>query len=51
MSYAPGIWHHPLLVCQSQDFLVADRAGPDGEADSANLQEHWRDAPVAVITP
>ena len=49
VSYAPDVWHHPLLVRQPQEFLVADRAGPAGEADSANLQEHWEEAPVAVI--
>jgi ureidoglycolate hydrolase len=32
-----------------QDFLIIDRAGPAGEDKSANLQEHWCDAPVAVI--
>ena len=49
VSYAPHVWHHPLLVRQPQDFLIADRAGPEGESDSANLQEHWEDSPVAVI--
>ena len=49
VNYAPDVWHHPLLVRQPQEFLVADRAGPAGEADSANLQEHWEEAPVAVI--
>ena len=49
VSYAPNVWHHPLLVRQPQDFLITDRAGPAGEADSANLQEHWEDASVAVI--
>ncbi|MDP6218754.1 MAG: ureidoglycolate lyase [Alphaproteobacteria bacterium] len=49
VSYAPNVWHHPLLVCKQQDFLIADRAGPDGELASVNLQEHWEDAPVAVI--
>jgi ureidoglycolate lyase len=49
VSYAPHVWHHPLLVRQPQDFLIADRAGPEGEPDSANLQEHWEDSPVAVI--
>ncbi|MEZ5773330.1 MAG: ureidoglycolate lyase [Hyphomicrobiaceae bacterium] len=29
VSYAPAVWHHPLLVLeQSQDFVVIDRAGP-----------------------
>ena len=49
VSYAPHVWHHPLLVRQPQDFLIADRAGPEGESDSANLQEHWEDSPVAVV--
>jgi ureidoglycolate lyase len=49
VSYAPHVWHHPLLVRQPQDFLIADRVGPEGESDSANLQEHWEDSPVAVI--
>ncbi|MGB1871006.1 MAG: ureidoglycolate lyase [Candidatus Puniceispirillaceae bacterium] len=51
VSYARNIWHHPLLVLQpEQDFLIIDRAGPDGEDRSANLQEQWLDAPIAVIT-
>ena len=50
VTYAPGVWHHPLLVLTEQDFLIADRAGPADEAASANLQECWRDAPAAVIT-
>jgi len=49
VSYAPDIWHHPLLVRQPQDFLIADRAGPPGEEANANLQEYWADTPVAVI--
>ena len=50
VSYARNVWHHPLLVLQpEQDFLIIDRAGPAGEDRSANLQEQWRDAPVAVI--
>ncbi len=50
VSYARNVWHHPLLVLQpEQDFLIIDRAGPAGEDKSANLQEHWLDAPVAVI--
>jgi hypothetical protein len=38
------------LVLAPQDFLIADRAGPAGEPDAANLQEALADAPVAVIT-
>ena len=50
VSYARNVWHHPLLVLQpEQDFLIIDRAGPAGEDTSANLQEFWLDAPVAVI--
>jgi ureidoglycolate lyase len=51
VNYDRNVWHHPLLVLQPEhDFLITDRAGPDGEDKSANLQEHWRDTPVAVIT-
>ena len=50
VSYHRNVWHHPLLILrQIQDFLIIDRAGPDGEADSANLQEHWEASPVVVI--
>ncbi len=39
VQYAKNIWHHPLLVIEpTQDFLIADRAGP-GE----NLEEVWFD--------
>jgi ureidoglycolate lyase len=52
VSYARNVWHHPLLILQPrQDFLIVDRAGPDGEAPDANLQEHWEDAAVAAIAP
>ena len=50
VSYAPHVWHHPLLVLTAQDFLIVDRAGPAGEDSAANLQEHWADEPVAHIT-
>jgi ureidoglycolate lyase len=51
VNYDRNVWHHPLLVLQPEhDFLITDRAGPAGEDKSANLQEHWRDTPVAVIT-
>ncbi|MDP6219942.1 MAG: ureidoglycolate lyase, partial [Alphaproteobacteria bacterium] len=49
VNYHKGTWHHPLLVLQPQDFLIADRAGPEGETGNPNLQEHWEDAPVAVV--
>ncbi len=49
VSYARGVWHHPLLVLQpDSDFLVIDRSGP-GE----NLEEHWFDVaagPVSLAT-
>jgi ureidoglycolate lyase len=51
VTYAPGVWHHPLLVLAPQDFLIADRAGPAGEDASANLTEVWADTPVAVFIP
>jgi len=50
VNYDRNVWHHPLLVLRpEQDFLIIDRAGPVGEDKSANLQESWRDTPVAVI--
>ena len=51
VSYAPHVWHHPLLVLKPQDFLVVDRAGPAGEDGGANLQEHWAGDAVAVVVP
>jgi ureidoglycolate lyase len=37
VNYAPGVWHHPLLVLQDDhDFLVVDRGGPGD-----NLVEYW----------
>ena len=41
VQYAPGVWHHPLLVLvEQQDFLVVDRSGP-----GQNLEE------MALVTP
>jgi len=38
VNYAPGVWHHPLLVLgQTSDFLVLDRAGPGGNCDEVLL--------------
>lgn len=52
VSYSRNVWHHPLLILQSQqDFIVIDRAGPDDENNSANLQEVWSDGVAAVIKP
>lgn len=37
VQYAKNTWHHPLLIIEpSQDFLIADRAGPGD-----NLEEVW----------
>jgi ureidoglycolate lyase len=34
VNYARGTWHHPLIaLSDGADFLVVDRAGPDGEID------------------
>jgi ureidoglycolate lyase len=47
VSYAKGVWHHPLLVLvPAQDFLIIDRKG-----DGHNLDEVWHDGPAALITP
>jgi len=38
VNYARGTWHHPLLALNGvADFLVVDRAAPDGEVDC----EEW----------
>ncbi|MEM1161895.1 MAG: ureidoglycolate lyase [Pseudomonadota bacterium] len=40
VSYAPAVWHHPLLVLgESQDFLVVDRLGPGENLQEAVLPE------------
>jgi ureidoglycolate lyase len=45
VSYAKGVWHHPLLILAPiQDFLIIDRKG-----DGHNLDEIWHDGPAAVI--
>lgn len=37
VNYAPGVWHHPLLVCENENsFFVVDRKGPGN-----NLEEYW----------
>jgi ureidoglycolate lyase len=47
VQYAPGAWHHPLLVLvEQQDFLVVDRSGP-GE----NLEEIAVAQPVTIVLP
>ena len=47
VSYARGVWHHPLLVLvPEQDFLIVDRKG-----EGHNLDEVWHDGPAAVIQP
>ena len=47
VQYAPGAWHHPLLVLvEQQEFLVVDRSGP-GE----NLEEIAVAQPVTIILP
>ena len=54
VSYAPGTWHHPLLVLlPEQDFLVVDRAAPVGEGPGQNLDEVWFDGPdgIAALLP
>ena len=40
VNYARNVWHHPLLVLESnQRFIVVDRAGP-----GSNLEEVWLDS-------
>lgn len=46
VNYARGTWHHPLIALNSAaDFLVVDRAAPDGAVDC----EEWvLDEPVLI---
>ena len=38
VSYARGVWHHPLIALHRQsDFLVIDRAGPGNNCDEIAL--------------
>ena len=48
VNYAPGAWHHPLLILvPRQDFLVVDRDGP-----GANCEEIAFPAqPIAIAAP
>lgn len=42
VNYRAGVWHHPLLALQAQDFLVLDRGG-DPDETVENLEEVWFD--------
>jgi ureidoglycolate lyase len=38
INLRPGIWHHPLLALRAgDDFVVIERAGPDGNLDFAEI--------------
>lgn len=38
VQYAPGVWHHPLLIlAPSQEFLVIDREGPGENFETITL--------------
>jgi ureidoglycolate lyase len=43
VSYARGIWHHPLLALEGRcDFLVVDRGGPGRNVDETSFAEPWQ---------
>jgi ureidoglycolate lyase len=43
VSYARGIWHHPLLALEEQsDFLVVDRGGAGHNVDETSFAEPWQ---------
>ncbi|MBZ8135107.1 ureidoglycolate lyase [Afifella sp. IM 167] len=49
VQFARGVWHHPLIALGGRaDFLVVDRAGPEGEAAEVNLEEFFYPAPFLV---
>jgi ureidoglycolate lyase len=38
VSYARGVWHHPLIALhKASDFLVVDRSGPGNNCDEVAL--------------
>ena len=40
VQYAPGAWHHPLLVLQGpQEFLVVDRDGPGANCEEVAFED------------
>lgn len=42
VSYARGIWHHPLIALHKvSDFLIVDRVGPGNNCDEIDLDGHW----------
>ncbi|KDE40184.1 MAG: ureidoglycolate lyase [Nitrincola lacisaponensis] len=49
VNYAPGVWHHPLIVtCDEDELLVVDRAGQLANCDEYAFdadQIHWIDWP------
>lgn len=39
VNYAPGVWHHPLLVLnETGDFLVIDRSGPGNNCEEVVIE-------------
>lgn len=47
VSYAPGVWHHPLLALEAvSDFLVVDREGPGNNCEKRPLS-----VPVEITLP
>jgi ureidoglycolate lyase len=47
VSYARGVWHHPLIALhRSADFLVVDRAG-----EGSNLEIEHLAAPLLLLNP
>jgi ureidoglycolate lyase len=43
VSYAKGVWHHPLLALERvSDFIVIDRGGEQPNCDEISLSEPWR---------
>ena len=43
VNYHRGVWHHPLLVLQSEsDFLIVDRGGEGHNLDEVTLNDDTR---------
>lgn len=42
VSYARGVWHHPLIALHKvSDFLIVDRVGPGNNCDEITLDGHF----------
>lgn len=52
VTYAKGVWHHPLLALEeASDFVVIDRGGPGNNCDEQSLAESFWLTAEAIPPP